>query len=61
LFQNFSPQNPKLNYKLEISHFTILFIYFIFLIQSLGFTNPTLLNRNLILEICKKRDIKELV
>jgi hypothetical protein len=27
----------------------------------LGFTNPTPLNRNLVLEICKKRDIEGLV
>jgi hypothetical protein len=39
-----------------------LSIHFIlFLIQVLGFTNPTPLNKNLVLEICKKRDIEGLV
>jgi hypothetical protein len=43
-----------------------LFIYFIiivifFLLPILGFTNPTPLNRNLVLEICKKRDTEGLV
>jgi hypothetical protein len=35
LFRNFSPQNPKLKYKLEISHFTILFIYLFIIIFPL--------------------------
>jgi uncharacterized membrane protein (DUF106 family) len=34
--------------------FIIIIIYF-FLIQILGLTNPTPLNRNLVLEICKER------
>ena len=29
--------------------------------NKLGVTNPTPLNRNLVLEICKKRDTEELV
>jgi hypothetical protein len=46
-------------------HYIIIFIYlyhyYIFFIQILGFTNPTPLNRNLVLEICKKWDTKGLV
>jgi hypothetical protein len=40
--------------------FIYLYPYFS-LIQILGSTNPTPLNRNLTLEICKKRDIEGLV
>jgi hypothetical protein len=32
-----------------------------FFIPILGFTNPTPLNRNLVLEICKKRDTERLI
>ena len=46
-----SPKHPLIN----------LFIYsFFFLIPILGFTNPTPLNRNLVLEICKERNTKRL-
>jgi hypothetical protein len=41
-----------------------LFYYFMiynFFLLILGLTNPTPLNRNLILEICKKRDVLSLV
>ena len=50
-------ESPK---HLVINLFIYSFYYF-FLIPILGFTNPTPLNRNLVLEICKKRDTKELV
>jgi hypothetical protein len=48
-----SPKHPLIN-------FTYLFILLFFL-PILGFTNPTPLNRNLALEICKKRDTMGMV
>ena len=39
----------------------LLVLYFIFFLPILGFTNPTPLNRNLVLEISKKRDTYGLV
>jgi hypothetical protein len=41
-----SPKHPLI-------YLSIYFIIIIFLIPILGFTNPTPLNRNLVLEICK--------
>jgi hypothetical protein len=41
--------------------FIYLFILLFSLIPILGITNPTPLNRNLVLEICKKRDTISLV
>jgi hypothetical protein len=41
--------------------YTYLFILYFFLLPILGFTNPTPLNRNLVLEICKKEVIERLV
>jgi hypothetical protein len=45
-----SPKHPVIN----------LFIYSFF-IPILVFTNPTPLNKNLVLEICEKRDTEGLV
>jgi hypothetical protein len=45
-------------------YFIWIIIYFIIIyifLPILGFTNPTPLNRNLVLEISKKRDTKGLV
>jgi hypothetical protein len=39
----------------------ISLFYYIFSLPNLGFTNPTPLNRNLVLEISKKRDTYGLV
>jgi hypothetical protein len=44
-----SPKHPLI-------YLSIYFIIIIFLIPILGFTNPTPLNRNLVHEICKKKD-----
>jgi hypothetical protein len=41
----------------EMHIYLFIFIIF-FLIPILGFTNPTPFNRNLVLEICKDRDVK---
>jgi hypothetical protein len=41
------PQHPLIN---------LLIYLFYFLLPILGFPNPTPLNRNLVLEICKKKD-----
>jgi hypothetical protein len=38
-----------------------LFITLLFFLPILGLTNPTPLNRNLVLEICKKEVIERLV
>jgi hypothetical protein len=51
-------ESPK---HLVINLFIYSFYYFFFLIPILGFTNPTPLNRNLVLEIYKKRDTIGLV
>jgi hypothetical protein len=40
---------------------TYLFIWLLIFTQVLGFTYPTALNRNLVLEICKKWDTEGLV
>ena len=40
-------------------YFTIIII--IILLPILGFTNPTPLNRNLVPEICKDRDVKSFI
>jgi hypothetical protein len=39
----------------------LLLFYFIFLVQILSLTNPTPHNRNLVLEICKKRVYNHIV
>jgi hypothetical protein len=42
--------------------YTYLFIFIIFtLYKFYGFTNPTPLNRNLVPEICKDRDVKSFI
>jgi hypothetical protein len=39
------------------SFLLLLFIIYFLLMQILGFTNPTPLKNNLVLEICKRKDI----
>jgi hypothetical protein len=51
----------SLFYYLFIYLVNYLFFYLYFVTQILGFTNPTPLNRNLVLEICKKKDAEGLV
>jgi hypothetical protein len=47
------PKHPLVNI------YIYLFYYFFFPIQILGFTNPTTLKRNLVLEISKKKDVSQ--
>jgi hypothetical protein len=55
-----SKGNQILSQNTFINTCIYLFYYFYF-IQILGLYKSYPLNRNLVLEICKKRDIKELV
>jgi hypothetical protein len=45
-----------------MKNYNYLFTYIciFFLLPILGLTNPTPLNRNLVLEICKKKGYKEI-
>jgi hypothetical protein len=43
------PKHPLVN--------IVIYFFIFFLIQILGFTNPTLLKRNIVLKISKKKDV----
>ena len=52
----FSTLKYKLRYLDSLFYSFIYLFYYYFFIQILGLTNPTPLKRNLVPEICKKKD-----